>query len=218
MKPGRNRNFRFLYLPKRASKRTYMAGNQYYTTFKISRLCGVNPSTVQNWIKERKLRAFQTPGGHRRVSREDLIAFLNHFGMPVPQELERKPPRILIVDDEADVLNMIEELMLSGSSRVEIEKAQNGVEALLMIGERKPDLLVLDLMMPEMNGSEVCSRLKANPGTRNIRIAAISGDHNPDVKKRILRKGADLFFTKPLDLIEFRKRCFGLLDIEKVNE
>jgi len=109
---------------------------------------------------------------------------------------------------------MIEELLQSEIAGVTIAKAQNGVEALLMIGERKPDLLILDLKMPGMNGYEVCSRLKSNPGTRNIRIAAISGDPDPKVQRDIIEKGADLFFNKPIDLIEFRNSCFDLLGLE----
>jgi two-component system OmpR family response regulator len=192
-------------------KETFMAGKPYYTTFKISQICGVNPTTVQNWIKENKLKAFQTPGGHRRVQSEDLIAFLKKFGMPIPPELDQKAPLILIVDDEKDILDMIGDLMQSEDRDVEVAKAQSGVEALLMIGERKPDLLILDLKMPGMNGYEVCHKLKSSPGTRNIRIVAISGDHSKAVEERIMKTGADLFFTKPLDIVEFRRSCFTLL-------
>jgi two-component system OmpR family response regulator len=192
-------------------KETFMAGKPYYTTFKISQICGVNPTTVQNWIKENKLRAFQTPGGHRRVQSEDLIAFLKKFGMPIPPELDQKAPLIMIVDDETDILDMIGDLMQSEGKDVEVAKAQSGVEALLMIGERKPDLLILDLKMPGMDGYEVCRKLKSSPGTRNIRIVAISGDHSKAVEERIMETGADLFFTKPLDIVEFRKSCFKLL-------
>lgn len=192
-------------------KETFMAGKPYYTTFKIGQICGVNPTTVQNWIKENKLRAFQTPGGHRRVQSEDLIAFLKKFGMPIPPELDQKAPLILIVDDETDILDMIGDLMQSEDRDVEVAKAQSGVEALLMIGERKPDLLILDLKMPGMDGYEVCHKLKSSPGTRNIRIVAISGDHSKAVEERIMETGADLFFTKPLDIVEFRQRCFMLL-------
>lgn len=190
-----------------------MAEKPYYTTFKISQMCGVNPTTVQNWVKGKKLKAFQTPGGHRRVQREDLIAFLNKFGMPIPAELAEDPPLVLIVDDEADILDMIEDLVRSGDASVEVAKAQSGVEALLMIGERKPELLILDLKMPGMNGYEVCQKLKSSPGTQNIRIVAISGDHDTTVKERILETGADLFFTKPIDVVEFRAQCFKLLQI-----
>jgi two-component system, cell cycle response regulator len=81
----------------------------------------------------------------------------------------------------------------------------------LMIGEYKPDLLILDIMMPGMNGFEVCQKIKTSPGTQNIKIVAISGDHSPGVKERILSAGADLFFTKPLEVVGFREQCFGLL-------
>jgi excisionase family DNA binding protein len=194
-----------------------MAKKLYYTTFKISQMCGVNPTTVQNWIKEKKLRAFQTPGGHRRVSRNDLVAFLEKFGMPIPQELDRTPPLVMVVDDEVEILDMMEELIKSVNPDLEVAKAQNGVEALLMIGERKPDLLILDLKMPGMNGYEVCSKLKSKPGTSKIRIVAISGDQNPEVEQRILDKGADLFVTKPIDLVDFRARCMELLNLSPTD-
>jgi len=190
-----------------------MAEKPYYTTFKISQMCGVNPTTVQNWVKEKKLRAFQTPGGHRRIQREDLVAFLKKFGMPIPAELAGYPPLVLIVDDEADILDMLEDLLRSGAADVEVAKAQSGVEALLMIGERKPELLILDLKMPGMDGYEVCRKLKSNSGTKTICIIAISGDHSAAVKERILETGADLFFTKPIDVVEFRTQCFNLLKI-----
>ena len=190
-----------------------MTEKSYYTTFEISQMCGVNPTTVQNWVKENKLKAFQTPGGHRRIQREDLIDFLKKFRMPVPAELAENPPLVLIVDDEVDILDMLEDLLHSGDAVVEVARAKTGVEALLMIGERKPELLILDLRMPGMNGYEVCRKLKSNPGTQNIRIAAISGDHSTAVKERILETGADLFFTKPIDVVEFRAQCYKLLQI-----
>jgi len=190
-----------------------MARHLFFTTFEISQICGVNPTTVQNWVKGKKLRAFQTPGGHRRVSREDLVAFMKEFGMPLPAELAQDPPLVLIVDDESDILDMLEALMKSGDDDVRVVKAQNGVDALLMIGETKPDLLILDIMMPGMNGYEVCKKLKTSAGTQSIKIVAISGDHNPAVKERILSSGADLFFTKPLEIVGFREQCFNLLQL-----
>ncbi len=188
-----------------------MARHSFFTTFEISQICGVNPTTVQNWVKGKKLRAFQTPGGHRRVRREDLVSFMKEFGMPLPAELAQDPPLVMIVDDEADIVDMLESLVKSGEDEVRVAKAQNGVDALLMIGENKPDLLIIDIMMPGMNGYDVCQKLKASSGTQNIKIVAISGDHNPAVKERILSAGADLFFTKPLEIVGFREQCFGLL-------
>jgi excisionase family DNA binding protein len=183
----------------------------FYTTFEISQICGVNPTTVQNWIKGKRLKAFQTPGGHRRVQREDLISFMKEFGMPLPEDLMQNPPLAMIVDDENDILDMLEDLLKSGEDEINVVRAQSGIAALLMIGEYRPDLLILDIMMPGMNGYEVCQKLKANSSTQNIKIVAISGDHNPAVRERILNAGADLFFTKPLDIVGFREQCFNLL-------
>ncbi len=188
-----------------------MPKRSFFTTFKIAEICEVNPTTVQNWIKEKKLKAYVTPGGHRRVRREDLVAFMNEFGMPLPPELQERSPLVLIVDDETVILDLLTQVMQEGEEKVEVQCARGGVEALLMIGERKPDLLVLDIMMPGMNGFEVCRKLKASPGTRKIKIVAITGNHDPSVRSRILNAGADLFFTKPLDTAEFRAECLKLV-------
>ncbi|HYK89956.1 MAG TPA: helix-turn-helix domain-containing protein, partial [Acidobacteriota bacterium] len=119
-----------------------MPRRSFLTTFEISQICEVNPTTVQNWVKEGKLKAYVTPGGHRRVRREDLIQFMKEFGMPLPRGLQDAPPRILIVDDEVEVLDVLASVMLSGKEQLDVASAQSGVEALLMIGERKPDLLI----------------------------------------------------------------------------
>ncbi len=188
-----------------------MPRRSFFTTFEISQICEVNPTTVQNWVKEKKLKAFITPGGHRRIRREDLISFMKKFGMPIPASLTENLPLVMLVDDESEVLDMLETLMASEGDEVKISRAQGGVEALLMIGERKPDLLILDIMMPGMNGYDVCKKLKSNSRTQSIKIVAITGDQNPEVRKRILQAGADLFYTKPFNVVEFRKDCYKLL-------
>jgi len=132
--------------------------------------------------------------------------------MPLPSGMTHGFPTIMIVDDEVDILDMLESLMKSDGDGVQVLRAQSGVEALLMIGESKPDLLILDMMMPGMNGYEVCQKLKASPNTRNIQIVGISGDHSPMVRERVLSAGADLFFTKPLEIVGFRERCLQLLE------
>ncbi len=183
----------------------------FYTTFEISQICGVNPTTVQNWIKAKKLKAFQTPGGHRRVRREDLVAFMREFRMPLPEGLAGNPPLAMIVDDEEVILDMLEQVLESGGEKLKIVRVQSGVAALLMIGECRPDLLILDIRMPGMDGFEVCRKLKTGAHTQQIKIVAISGDHAPSVQDRILEAGADLFFTKPLDIVSFREQCIKLL-------
>jgi excisionase family DNA binding protein len=188
-----------------------MPRRSFLTTFEISEICEVNPTTVQNWVKEGKLKAHVTPGGHRRIRREDLIGFMKEFGLPIPSGMEEPPPFILIVDDERDVIELLTAIMQSGEEEVEVAGAQSGVDALLMIGERKPDLLILDLMMPGMNGIEVCQKLKAGAATKGLKIVAITGDHDPSTRERILAAGADLFFAKPFDMMVFRTECLQLI-------
>jgi len=195
-----------------------MRKRAFFTTFEISQICGVNPTTVQNWVKTKRLKAFQTPGKHRRVRREDLVAFLTQFGMPIPPELgadetPKNLPVVLIVDDEADARNVIADALRASGDETNIMEARNGVDALLAIGRSKPDMIILDVLMPNMNGYDVCERLKANNDTRKIKIVAISGDHSPEVRERILAAGADVFFTKPLDMVSFCDECFRLLEI-----
>jgi len=194
-----------------------MPRKSFLTTFEISEICEVNPTTVQNWVKEGKLKAHSTPGGHRRIRREDLIEFMKEFDLPIPAVLAEPPPYIMIVDDEIDILDMLADLMRSGEEELEIARTQSGVDALLMIGERKPDLLILDIMMPGMNGMEVCKRLKSGAATRNLKIVAITGDHDPAVCERVLAVGADLFFVKPFDMFQFRTECMNLMNSPKAG-
>jgi excisionase family DNA binding protein len=188
-----------------------MAKRSFLTTFEISQICEVNPTTVQNWVREKKLKAYVTPGGHRRIRREDLVAFMKQFGMPLPAELIDRGPHVLIVDDEPEVLKMLSDAFQARNEGVKVAMALGGVEALLLIGERKPDLLILDILMPGMNGIEVCRKLKEKPGTQNIKIVAITGQADPDLKDRILQAGADLFYKKPLNVIQFCQECLKLL-------
>jgi excisionase family DNA binding protein len=187
------------------------ARRSFYTTFEISQICEVNPTTVQNWVKEKKLKAYVTPGGHRRIRREDLKTFMLEFGMPLPAELCGERSVVLIVDDEPEMLDLLASAFASAEEEVEVLKAPGGVEALILIGERKPELLIIDILMPGMNGLEVCRKLKQCESTRNIRIVAISGDHDPGIRMRSLQSGADLFFTKPLDIAEFREASLRLM-------
>ncbi len=142
---------------------------------------------------------------------DDLIRFMRQFDMPIPSELNKPLPFVLIVDDEIDMIDLLTAVLQSGDEEFDVAGAQGGVEAFLIIGERKPDLLVLDIMMPGMNGIEICGQLKANSVTRKIRIVAMSGQHDSAVRDRILAAGADRFFVKPFNMAEFRSECVELI-------
>jgi len=188
-----------------------MARRSFFTTLDIGEICEVNPTTVQNWVKEKKLKAYLTPGGHRRVLREDLVSFMREFGMPIPAQLTDDRVSIVIVDDDEGVRNLLTSIIKGRADSIDVWTAESGVEALLLIGECKPDLVILDVMLPGMDGIEVCKKWKANPATSRVRIAAITGAHEPEIRARVLKAGADLFFTKPLDTTKFLEECFKLI-------
>ena len=184
-----------------------------FTTHDIADICDVYPSSIINWINSGKLKSYSTPGGHHRVLREDLLRFLGSMGMPLPKELSERPMRVLIVDDDPEVARMLTRAFARFGAKFETETCRNGVEALLSIGQAPPDLVVLDLILPKMDGLQVCRVLKAKPSTRDIRIIAISGKKPPFNEKRPSEAKIDAFFRKPLELPERLAAAAELLGV-----
>jgi DNA-binding response OmpR family regulator len=103
--------------------------------------------------------------------------------------------KVLIVDDEPDVVSLIERTLSSDGFRV--VKAYDGIGALDLISTEKPDLVLLDLMMPMMSGYEVCKQIKSNPQTAEIPVVCLSSAHTPDARAHSLKAGAAELITKP---------------------
>lgn len=103
--------------------------------------------------------------------------------------------KILIVDDEPDVVSLIERTLKSDG--FEVVKAYDGIGALDLVSAEKPDLVLLDLMMPMMSGYEVCQQIKSNPQTRDIPVVCLSSAHTPDARAHSLKAGAVELLTKP---------------------
>ena len=180
-----------------------------YTTHDISRLLQVNPRSVINWIEQKLLPSYRTPGGHRRVRRDDLLAFLRKHQIPTPSSLVDGKFRILIVDDQEEVVNLLKtHLQRQGS--YEIISASNGISAMIEVGRVKPDLLILDVMIPGVDGIEVCRRIKADAANKTAIIVISS---KAESEKNVLQAGADVFMPKPLDLEKLSAEARRLLRI-----
>ena len=175
---------------------------RFLTTGQIAAACQITIPTVKRWIREGHLAAFQTAGGHFRVTEDEFRRFQAALRMPKAPEgvasLEGLP-RILIVDDDAALLDALHEA-LSWESLYKVEVAQDGYEGLIKVGSFKPNLLVLDIRMPGLNGFQVCRRVKADAALRETRILAISGHGGDNAREQILEAGADAFLEKPIDL------------------
>ena len=173
-----------------------------FTTFEAAKLCHVSPLSIINWVNAGRLSAFRTPGGHRRIRREDLIRFMQDNGLPLPEGLKAAGAgcrRVLIVDDEAGIREMLAEHLTSRLKPYEVMTAADGFEAGKLVATFRPDVVLLDLRMPGVDGFQICRTIKADPETSKTVVIAMTGYHTAETESRILECGAVRCFAKPLE-------------------
>lgn len=191
------------------------AAKQHLTTHDVSKLLEVSPTTVINWIRSGQLECYTTLGGHRRIEREVLQAFLEKHAMPVPEDLSishRK--RILMVDDDPDVLDFMKDI-LQRDSRYEVMALQDGFEAGVQVGLWKPDLLLLDIRMPGLDGYEVAALLRENPKTKDLPIVVVTGFHSEEDARAIRRAGITDVLYKPFEADDLMAKVKAILQAPK---
>ncbi len=168
------------------------------TTGEAASHCRVSLQALRRWIREGRLKAFQTPGRHARIDVAEFQRFLKECGMPPYRAGKGHPtPRVLVVEDDPDVLSILTSLLAGQSQKLAVETAVDGYDALIKVGTFKPTFLILDVVMPRLDGLEVCRRLKLRPDTRDIRILAVTG--HAAMGESVLAAGADACITKPFD-------------------
>ena len=188
-----------------------------FTVFTASQYCNVSSKTIINWIDAGHIKAYRTVGGHRRISREDLEAFMLRQGIPIPQAEadEGRKKRILVVDDDPIIVESIVQALEEDAHDYEVVSAADGFEAGLQVTHFKPDLLILDIMMPDIKGYEVCRRIKASPETRHIKIIVLSAYLDEEKFNRMTAEGADVCFNKPLPLPQLLEEVARQLGLDR---
>lgn len=184
------------------------------TVFKASKYCNVSSKTIINWIESGHIKAYKTVGGHRRINMTDLEAFMKKQGIPLPDKapLETKK-KILVVDDDPIIVETIVQSLEEDEFDYEVISASDGFEAGLQVNHFEPDLLILDIMMPDIKGYEVCKKIKDNPDTRNTKIIVLSAYLDEDKFKKMIDNGADACFSKPLPLPQLKDEVARLLEL-----
>lgn len=186
----------------------------FYTTHQVSKFCNVYPTTVINWIKEGKLPAYTTAGGHRRIKREDLLKLMKKNNMPMPQELVKGDKnRVLVIDDDPKILKMINTI-LSSEKDLEVLTTSDGFQAGLTVSIWMPDIILLDMLMPDIDGFEVSRRLKSDEKTKDIPIIAVTVLKDPKEIKKMLSAGITDYISKPFKSEDLVKKIKGYLFIE----
>jgi len=184
------------------------------TVYKASQMCKVSSKSIINWIEAGHIKAYKTVGGHRRIKREDLEMFMRKQGIPIPEdEPSNERKRILVVDDDPIIVETIVQALEEDEFDYDVISAADGFEAGLQVNHFKPDLLILDIMMPDIKGNEVCRKIKSNPETKGTKIIVLSAYLDEDKFKEMKDHGADMCFSKPLPLPQLKEEVARLLEI-----
>jgi excisionase family DNA binding protein len=167
---------------------------EWLTLGQAARFLGVAQSTIRKWSDQGRVPAFYTPGGHRRYRRGDLEAFLDRSG----PNRSRSGPLVLLVDDDERVRELVRvTLEVEG---YEVHEAGSAEEGLHAISERKPDLILLDVMMPHVDGWEMLRQIQESYGAGAIPVVMFSGKLDEGAETEAESRGARGFVGKPFDL------------------
>jgi excisionase family DNA binding protein len=187
-----------------------------FTTGEAAKICKVSQQTIIRCFDNGQLKGFRVPGSRfRRIPREALYKFMKDNGIPT-DALESGKRKVLLVDDDVELVELMTKV-LEEDGRFEVRIASNGFDAGMMVKEYRPDLIVLDVMLPDINGKEVCHRVRADNTLEDVRILCISGMIEEDKVHELKLSGADDFLHKPFDIEELIDRMCNLLEIEHVS-
>ena len=178
--------------------------SQILTPNQAAEMLMVSPATVRLWAAKGQLKALTTPGGHRRFRLSDIKQFAQVQGIELNIDAESLLS-ILIVDDDTQFSSYLAELIPSIDPGLKVEVANDGFVAGKLVHTFKPDMILMDLMMPTMDGFETCSSIKGDPETAHITIIAMTGFSSKENRERILELGADVCLTKPIDEDELER-------------
>ena len=171
------------------------------TSYQVGALLQVNPSSVNKWVKDGRIHAFRTPGGHRRIRAGDLVAFLHQHKMPVPPVLQQAARRrLLIADEDGRHLEALLRGLQTYGDRLEVNSVSNAIDALVQIGSFRPHLILIDLRLHGADGLEICRRLHIGADTRGIEVIIAHSELNPTLERQAADAGAKLCLRKPVVL------------------
>lgn len=183
-----------------------------YTTGEVAGICKVSQQTVIRCFDSGRLKGFRVPGSKfRRIPRDCLLQFMKENGIPL-DSLESGKKRVLVVDDDEAIVEMLVEL-LERDGRFEVRTARSGYDAGLSTHEFRPDVIILDFKLPDINGNVVCRTLRSNPAFEHIKIIIISGVVDKDEIDELMTAGADDFLQKPFQIDELLVRMVRLVNV-----
>lgn len=188
-------------------------GKKVFTTGEAAEVCKVSQQTIIRCFDAGRLNGFRVPGSRfRRIPREELIRFMNGNDIPL-DALEGAVRRILVVDDDPNIIQLFQDT-LGQDEGFEVTTASTGYDAGLLTEAFKPHLIVLDYMLPDLNGDVVCQRIRSRSDMANTKIIFVSGVVEPSEIERLRAAGADDFMKKPFSIVALTERIRELLEVK----
>ena len=203
-----------LVLPSIGGMVADMSTKTVFTTGEAARICKVSQQTIIRCFDNGSLKGFRVPGSRfRRIPRDQLFQFMKDNGIPT-DALESGKRKVLIVDDDEELVELLV-AVFARDGRLEIRTANNGFDAGMYVKEFRPDLVVLDVMLPDINGREVCQRVRQDDTLDSVKIICISGMVEQDKVADLKAAGANDFIQKPFTVDKLLDRACDLMDIER---
>ena len=157
-----------------------MSREDHLSLGKVAKHCNVSRTTVYRWIVNGHLKAYSLPSGHFRVTPEDLEAFRTSFGIPdvdlvnSKREASKDKLHVLIADDHPDMVLLLRKVVERYVPDAVVHEAVNGVDTCIVVGTIRPQLLLLDIMMPGMDGFAVLQELLRRPELTGAKVIVVS--------------------------------------------
>jgi len=181
----------------------------HYTTGDVAKICDMGITTVKKYCDEGRIKAEKSPvTGYRRIPHEALIAFMRRHGIS-RSRIPGYHERVLVVDDEASVVDYVTRALSRSQGTYEVDGTTNGFDACIRLRSFRPDVIVLDIHMPEVDGKEILRAIRRDEVTKDVKVLVITGF--PDELEEMHRLGADDHLVKPLSGKELRARVAQLL-------
>ena len=172
-----------------------------FTTGEAAEVCKVSQQTIIRCFDAGRLEGFRVPGSRfRRIPRQSLMKFMKENNIPL-DAMESGRRKVLVVDDDYEIIELIVDA-LGRDGRFEVKTASSGYEAGIATEQFKPEVILLDYMLPDVNGNVVCQTIRKNPEFSNIKIFIVSGVVKQDEIEHLLKSGAEGFIKKPFDIAE----------------
>lgn len=181
-----------------------------FTTGEAAEICRVSQQTIIRCFDSGRLKGFRVPGSKfRRIPRQNLITFMRDNHIPL-DNLDSGKKKVLIVDDDTEIVELISDI-LTRDGRFDIRTASSGYEAGMATQQFRPDLILLDYMLPDVNGNVVCQTIRSNPEFENTRIIIVSGVIKQEEIDQLLKSGAEDFIKKPFTISELTDKVNAVL-------